>query len=88
MLDSKENTKTMYLVGKNDVKYYSLSHEVLINNLIIKPKSTTTIFVKYNKEYNSNQTVNELVFSDIILDYDSYKNKNEKIDRKILIVNM
>lgn len=88
LLDSKENTKTIYLVGKNDVKYYSLSHEVLINNLIVKPKSTTTIFIKYNKEYNSNQTVNKLVFSDIILDYDSYQNKNEKADRETLIVNM
>ena len=88
LLDSKENTKTMYLVGNNNVKYYSLSHEVLNNNLIIKPKSTTTISIKYNKEYNSNQTVNKLVFSDIILDYNSYQNKNEDIDRKIFIVSM
>ena len=57
LLDSKENTKSMYLVGENNVRYYSLSHELLNENLIIKPKATISIFIKYNKEYNSNKII-------------------------------
>lgn len=80
LLDSKESTKSMYLIGDNNVRYYSLSHEVLKENLILKPKATITIEIKYNKEYNSNKVVNQLVFSDIILDYNLYENKENKSD--------
>ena len=87
LLDSKESTKSMYLIGDNNVRYYSLSHEVLKENLILKPKATITIEIKYNKEYNSNKIVNQLVFSDVILDYDLYKeNRNDYADRKIIKV--
>lgn len=82
LLDSKENTKTMYLIGENNVKYYSLAHEVIKENLVIRPKATMKIYVKYNKEYNSNRTVNKLGFSDIILDYDLYKSKEKKSEYK------
>lgn len=78
LLDSKKNTKTMYLEGENSVNYYSLSHEILINDLMVKPKATVTIFIKYSKEYASNKTVNKVVFSDIILDYEAYQNENNK----------
>ena len=82
LIDSRENTKTMYLVGDNNVRYYSLSHEILKENLIIKPKATVKILVKYNKEYNSNRAVNQVVFSDIIPDYESYQNTQKKSEYK------
>lgn len=82
LLDSKENTKTMYLVGDNNVKYYSISHEILKENLIIKPKATVKISIKYNKEYNSNRTVNQVVFSDIIPNYELYQNTQKKSEYK------
>ncbi len=91
LLDSQEDTKTMYLEGKNNVKYYSLSHEILKENLIIKPKATVSLFIKYNKEYNSNQTVKQLVFSDIILDYEQYQQstkKNDYQDRKTITITL
>ena len=82
LLDSKENTKSMYLVGENNVRYYSLSHELLNENLIVKPKATISISIKYNKEYNSNKIVNQLVFSDVILDYDLYKEKKSEYENR------
>lgn len=91
LLDSKENTKTMYVKGKNSVTYYALSHEVLLDNLCIKPKATQSLKIKYNKEYNSNQTINQLIFEDVILDYDEYKAKVKKsdyTDRTIFKINI
>lgn len=91
LLDSKENTKTMYLTGENNVKYYCLSHEMLLENLIINPKSTKKVFLKYSKEYNSNRTLKNLIFSDIILDYEVYKTnkkKDEYTEKSTIIVDI
>lgn len=91
LLDSKESTKTMYLKGKNSVSYYALSHEVLLDNLCIRPKATQSLLIKYNKEYNSNQTINQLIFEDVILNYDEYKSKvkkSEYTDRTIFKINV
>ena len=91
LLDSKESTKTMYLKGKNSVSYYALSHELLLNNLCIRPKATQSLLIKYNKEYNSNQTINQLIFEDVILNYDEYKSKvkkSEYTDRTIFKINV
>lgn len=68
VLDTKENTKTMYLTDKNNVKYYATSHEIIENSLYIKPMATNTIYIKYTKEYKSNSS-RKLVFEDIVLDY-------------------
>lgn len=91
LLDSKESTKTMYLKGKNSVSYYALPHEVLLDNLCIRPKATQSLLIKYNKEYNSNQTINQLIFEDVILNYDEYKSKvkkSEYTDRTIFKINV
>lgn len=90
-LDSNESTKTIYLTGKNNVKYYSLSHEIIENNLIIKPNETKTITIKFSKEYNTNNIVNSLAFSDIILDYDLYQTKEKKkeyTNRSNILINL
>lgn len=90
-LDSSESTKTIYLKGEKNVKYYSLSHEIIENNLIIKPNETKTITIKFSKEYNSNNIINSLVFSDIILDYDLYQTKEKKkeyTNRSSILVNL
>lgn len=76
MLDSKRNTKTMYLLDENDTEYYAAGHEILDNNLIVKPKATNTIKIKYTKEYKSN-TSRKIVFEDVILNYIENTNINE-----------
>lgn len=68
ILDTKENTKTMYLTDKNNVKYYATTHEITDNSLYIKPMATNTIYIKYTKEYKSNAP-KKLVFEDVVLDY-------------------
>lgn len=88
LLDTKSSTKTMYLVGKNNVQYYSLSHEVLTENLVVKPKATIKVFIKYTKEYNSNQTVYKLCFSDIVTDYDLYKINKNNVNKKVMEVSL
>lgn len=80
ILDTKTNTKTMYLLDENNVRYYATGHEILDDNLIIRPKATNIIKIKYIKDYKSN-TSKKLVFEDIILNYveNTDINKYEKI---------
>lgn len=84
MLDTKQKTKTMYLLDENNTKYYAAGHEILDTNLVIKPSYTNTLLIKYTKEYKSN-TSKKLVFEDIILNYDYQKNKTEQEKSKIEI---
>lgn len=90
-LDSRESTKNMYIEGNKDVRYYSLLHEIITDNLIVRPNAKIILNIKYNKEYNSNNTVKYLVFSDIILDYEEYlnvKNKSEYKNRLNISINI
>lgn len=90
-LDSRESTKNMYIVGNKDVKYYSRLHEIITDNLIVRPNAKIILNIKYSKEYNSNNTVKYLAFSDIILDYEEYlnvKNKSEYKNRLNIMMNI
>jgi len=91
VLDSRESTKNMYIVGNKDVRYYALMHEIITDNLFLKPNAKIVLNIKYNKEYNSNNTVKYLAFSDVILDYEEYlnvKNKNEYKNRLNIAINI
>lgn len=78
LLDSKESTNTMYIQDKKENKYSSYSHEISYDKLWVKPNMTRTIEIKFTKEYSSQLDAEKLVFSDIILDYNTYKNLNDK----------
>lgn len=82
LIDSKEKTRTTYLVGKNDANYYALAYENLTENLLVKPQEIKTIIIKFDKEYTTNNEINKLVFSDVIIDYDKYKDINKKSEYK------
>lgn len=89
MLDSLENTRSMYLKGNGDLVYYSMLHENTSYSLIVLPSSTKKIKVKFSVHYNFNNNVYGIKFSDIILDnklYEKTKNKKEFKDRQQLYV--
>lgn len=83
LLDSKEKTKTMYLLGDKDVKLYCLSHEISIDELTIEAKSSKIIRLKFNKGYNvKSNTQEEINLTDIIYDYEEYKSLDKKSEYK------
>lgn len=83
LLDSKEKTKTMYLLGDKNVKLYCLSHEVSIDELIIESKSSKIIRLKFNKGYKvKSNTQEEINLTDIIYDYEEYKSLDKKSQYK------
>ena len=87
LLDSMENTRTIYLEGNGNVKYYPLIHEKSINDLTIPKSVTKVVTLKFTKEYNSKSVVNALAFSNIIMDSKEYGlNSGNYTNRKGIIV--
>lgn len=82
LLDSKEKTNTMYLLDENQNKYVSYSHEISKDKLWLRAGETRTLKIKFTKSYSSEVDTKAIVFSDIVLDYNEYKNTENKADYK------
>jgi hypothetical protein len=77
-LDSQENGDSMYLLGANEAKYKAYSYELDQTNLCIQPNETKTITIRFNKIYSNTVNIEQLVFSDIILNYEEYSQSEDK----------
>ncbi|MBO5479176.1 MAG: hypothetical protein J6A04_05725 [Clostridia bacterium] len=84
LLDSKEKVNSIYLVGSNENKYDAYSYEIDKTQLILEPLRTKTLTINFNKIYSNKARMQQMVFTDIITDYEEYENmqnKNEYTNR-------
>ena len=77
-LDSRETGNKTYGIDNNNVKYLSYIYEKVDSDLSIGAGQTKQIDIKIKKNYSQNNVINQLVFSDIILNEEEYKNTQEK----------
>lgn len=78
MLDSKEKSTTSYVKGDNSTEFSAFMYELADEDLILEKGETTTVKIKYNKMYNPEVEITSITFSDIIKDYEEYKNTENK----------
>ena len=78
LLDLLEKTDNMYLEDEDNLHYYAYNHEMVKEELRVKGKKK--ISIKFNKKYSTEREIKRIVFSDIILDYDAYRNSENKDD--------
>ncbi len=78
MLDTGNDSKNVYLLDSNDMKYYFYNNEIIENQMIISSKYKTNVKIKFSNKYSSNRKIEQLVFSKLILDYDKYKENQDK----------
>ena len=65
ILDSKKDTKSIYVLDKNNIKYDAYSNELLSNLLSIDSGFSTQLTIKFIKNYSSTSRKDEqIVFSD------------------------
>lgn len=65
VLDSKKDTKSIYVLDKNEIKYYAYSNELLSNLLSIDSGFSTQLTIKFIKNYSSTSRKDkQIVFSD------------------------
>lgn len=85
LIDSRETNKTIYLVGENNVTYNSNISEVSSTLLEIPANFYRTYEIKFNKIYSTGIGTKGIVFSDIIPDYEKYKQTPDEIEERVSI---
>lgn len=80
LLDSLTNTNTMYLEDSNKLHYDAYSHEIVKEELRVR--AVKDINIKFNKKYTTEREITQIVFSDIILDFDNYNTYSNKEEYK------
>lgn len=78
LLDTDESTKSVYLLDKNNAKYYFFNNEVLKNKLVVQSKYTNKLKIKFASTYSSTKKINSIIFSKFVLNYDDYKRVENK----------
>ena len=82
LLDTSDDTKSVYLLDSKDMKYYFYGNEIIENRLLIKSNFKSSIQIKFSNSYSSSRRIEGLVFSKLILDYDKYKELENKEEYK------
>lgn len=76
-LDGRENTKTVYITDKNGTKFKSMLYELLDEDLIIKSGEEKNIKIKFNIVYRDDLELKNIVFNNVIMNYEQYVENNE-----------
>ena len=78
MIDNDKITKTIYLIDDSNIKYSSIENSLITKGeIVLQPGSNRKYKVKFNKAYNSNVQETSLVLSNIVMNYDEYKNSTD-----------
>ena len=85
LLDSQQSTKSIYVQDDNETEYYSYSNEILSEFLSINNGFSTRLAIKFNKSYSLDNPTSDIVFSDVIL---NYNNSSEDIESQTIKINV
>lgn len=78
LLDDKMDTSSMYIEDQNGILYSAYTHEISDAELIISPKQTKVLKIKYYNKYGSEKAIRRVGFSRIILNYNVNEAKKYK----------
>lgn len=78
LLDSQEKVDSMYLLGSNESHYKAYSYEIDRSSLIVAPNETKEITIRFQKIYSNQVNIEKIVWEDIIFDYESYQEYEDK----------
>ncbi len=75
LMDSLDDTDSMYIQDSKGVKYSAYTHELSKGNLTIDNSSKKQLKIKYYSQYQSNKKIKKIGFSKIIFNDQGYDNK-------------
>lgn len=78
LLDNGKRTDTIYLLDENNVAEYANTGEIIYSNLKLLPRENKKYTFKFSDSYSNTRVMRNLVFKNIIMDYDEY---NETLDK-------
>lgn len=77
-LNGGKYSRDIYLQNKNGTTYSSINSKFDKQEIIMKPNKVETLWIEFNKVYSSTNKAQYLVLSDVIYDYETYINSNDK----------
>lgn len=89
--DSKEKVDSIYLVGSNENHYSAFSYEIDQHDSVLEPQESKKYTIRFNKIYSNKTVMRQMVFGDIITNYEEYEltqNKQEYINRLRLTIDI
>lgn len=78
LLDTSDDTKSVYLLDSKNLKYYFYNNEIIQNKLIVQSNFKNNIQIKFSNSFSSSRNIQKLVFSKFVLNYDEYSNLQNK----------
>ena len=72
MIDNKKDTGTTLIIDNNGFEYYPFLYELLDEDLIVNAGEEKEIEIKFSKNYNESVTIQNMIFSKVVMDYNSY----------------
>ena len=83
LMDSLDDTDSMYIQDSKGVKYSAYTHELSKGNLTIDSSSKKQLKIKYYSQYQSNKKIKKIGFSKIIFNDQGYDNKYYDFEMEI-----
>ena len=78
MLCDENNKNSIYLLDDNNLQYSVYTHEIAEASLKISPTETKEIELKFYNKYGTEKTIENIVFSKVILNLEEYENIEDK----------
>ncbi|MCI8444517.1 MAG: hypothetical protein HFJ37_05110 [Clostridia bacterium] len=88
LLDTRKRIDSMYVENERGAKSSAYIHELTDLDLTVYGKHTKDITIKYYNSYHSGKKANKLVFSNVIMNYDSENRASNNPQVQEIAVNM
>lgn len=88
LLDTGNDTKSIYLENTRNSKYYFYNNEIINSNMLIQSKYKNKLTIKFMKSFDSSVKIKKLVFSKFVNNYEEYKKIENKEDYNISTFNV
>lgn len=72
LLDDGVNIEAMYIEDQNGIQYSAYTHELNEGQLMVSPRETKEIEIRYYSKYGSEKEIDKVVFSRMILNNETY----------------
>lgn len=78
LLDTNDDTKSVYLLDKNNMKYYFYNNELIKEKLLIQSNFKTNLQIKFDNSYKEKRNIESMIFTKMVLNYNEYKDEKDK----------
>ncbi len=85
LLDTRKKSRTIYATGTDNATYSAFKNEIAGSLYELDAGYSRMYTIKFNKIYNPGTRLKDITFSDIVGDYEKYKQEPETLTQRIII---